>query len=79
MGAPAGREEFLAGLEVGTDRRIDRYWQLKAIINGWPPFPSYMRGRPLADRWVARSRVTGKRQNAAKAPIPAENSPPGCT
>ena len=22
--------------------RIERYWQLTAIINGWPPFPSPM-------------------------------------
>jgi hypothetical protein len=29
---------------VTTDPRIDRYWQLTAIINGWPPFPSHMPG-----------------------------------
>ena len=34
------REELLAGLELITDRRIDRYWELTATINGWPPFPS---------------------------------------
>jgi DNA-binding transcriptional MerR regulator len=38
------REELLAGLEVVTDPRIDRYWQLTATINGWPPFPSHMPG-----------------------------------
>ena len=41
---PVGREELIAGLEVTTDPRIDRYWQLTAIINGWPPFPSHMPG-----------------------------------
>jgi DNA-binding transcriptional MerR regulator len=36
------RGELLAELEVLTDPRIERYWQLTAIINGWPPFPSHM-------------------------------------
>jgi DNA-binding transcriptional MerR regulator len=36
------REELIAGLEVFTDPRIERYWQLTATINGWPPFPSHM-------------------------------------
>lgn len=27
-------------LAVGTDRRAERYWQLLAIVNGWPPVPS---------------------------------------
>jgi DNA-binding transcriptional MerR regulator len=39
---PLDREELIAGLEVTTDPRIDRYWQLTATINGWPPFPSHM-------------------------------------
>jgi hypothetical protein len=41
---PLNREELLAGLEVVTDPRIERYWQLTATINGWPPFPSHMPG-----------------------------------
>jgi DNA-binding transcriptional MerR regulator len=45
---PLRREEYLAGLEVVTDPRIDRYWQLTATINGWPPFPSHMPG----DLWL---------------------------
>ena len=45
---PLDREELLAGLEVVTDPRIDRYWQLTATINGWPPFPSHMPG----DLWL---------------------------
>ena len=45
---PVGRGELVAGLEVATDPRIDRYWQLTAIINGWPPFPSHMQ----ADLWL---------------------------
>jgi coenzyme F420-reducing hydrogenase gamma subunit len=45
---PVDREELIAGLEVTTDLRIDRYWQLTATINGWPPFPSRMPG----DLWL---------------------------
>jgi DNA-binding transcriptional MerR regulator len=35
---PAYRAEVLAALEVSTDPRPERYWQLMAVINGWPPF-----------------------------------------
>ena len=45
---PVDREELIAGLEAATDQRIDRYQQLTATINGWPPFPSSMQ----ADRWM---------------------------
>jgi DNA-binding transcriptional MerR regulator len=41
---PLSRAELIAGLEAFTDPRIDRYWQLTATINGWPPFPSYLAG-----------------------------------
>jgi DNA-binding transcriptional MerR regulator len=37
----SGRQaEVIARLEVLSDPRIERYWQLTATINGWPPFPS---------------------------------------
>ncbi|WP_173078379.1 MerR family transcriptional regulator [Phytohabitans rumicis] len=36
----AYRGEVLAALEVGTDPRPERYWQLMAVINGWPPIPA---------------------------------------
>jgi DNA-binding transcriptional MerR regulator len=45
---PVDREELIAGLEAATDPRIDRYAQLTATINGWPPFPSRMQG----DLWL---------------------------
>jgi hypothetical protein len=45
---PVDREELITGLEVATDPRIERYWQLTATINGWPPFPSHMPG----DLWL---------------------------
>jgi DNA-binding transcriptional MerR regulator len=34
------REELLAGLEMLSDPRVERYWQLTATINGLPPFPT---------------------------------------
>jgi DNA-binding transcriptional MerR regulator len=36
------RRQLLAQLELVNDPRPERYWQLMAIINGWPPFPSAM-------------------------------------
>jgi hypothetical protein len=41
-GAPGGqrRAELLAQLEAGTDPRIERYWELTAVISGRGPFPS---------------------------------------
>jgi DNA-binding transcriptional MerR regulator len=43
--APDGQDRtgLLAGLDAFTDPRIERYWQLTATINGWPPFPSFRR------------------------------------
>lgn len=36
------RAELLQGLEVFTDARAERYWQLMGIINGWPPFQPHV-------------------------------------
>ena len=36
------RTELLLTLETGYEPRAERYWQLLAIINGWPPIPSAM-------------------------------------
>ena len=44
-GARGGRAELLTRLELLSDPRIERYWQLTATINGWPPFPSRMPAR----------------------------------
>jgi DNA-binding transcriptional MerR regulator len=46
--APGGRAELLTRLELLSDPRIERYWQLTATINGWPPLPSPMPAR----RWL---------------------------
>jgi len=40
FGAAFGPGDPLSKLESGTDARAERYWQLLAIINGWPPIPS---------------------------------------
>ncbi len=34
------RAELADRLAVGTDARAERYWQLLAIVNGWPPVPT---------------------------------------
>ena len=34
------RDVLADRLAVGTDARAERYWQLLAIINGWPPVPT---------------------------------------
>jgi DNA-binding transcriptional MerR regulator len=37
---PAWRARLADRLETGTDARAERYWQLLAIVNGWPPVPT---------------------------------------
>lgn len=37
---PAGRAGLLAALETFTDARVERYWQLLAVLNGWDPPPT---------------------------------------
>jgi hypothetical protein len=37
---PAWRAQLADRLEIGTDRRAERYWQLLATINGWPAVPT---------------------------------------
>jgi DNA-binding transcriptional MerR regulator len=36
----AGRAQLLGQLETFTDARVERYWQLLAVINGWPAPPA---------------------------------------
>jgi DNA-binding transcriptional MerR regulator len=36
----AYRRELADGIDSGNDPRAERYWQLMATINGWPPVPS---------------------------------------
>jgi DNA-binding transcriptional MerR regulator len=39
---PAFRAELADRFEQGADPRAERYWQLLAVINGWPPVPTAM-------------------------------------
>jgi hypothetical protein len=36
------RRELLEAVVGGYEPRAERYWQLVAVINGWPPIPSAM-------------------------------------
>ena len=40
FGEPVDRKELADRIAVGTDARAERYWQLLAIINGWPAVPT---------------------------------------
>jgi hypothetical protein len=48
---PEFRAWLLKQLESGGDRRYERYWQLLAIINGWPVQPAVM---PAAE-WLTEA------------------------
>jgi hypothetical protein len=43
---PAFREQLADMIETFTDRRVERYWQLLAIMNGWP-----QRGSSATPAW----------------------------
>ncbi|MFG2037463.1 MerR family transcriptional regulator [Dactylosporangium sp. NPDC048998] len=40
--SPELRDEVVAALEGAIEPRAERYWQLMATINGWPPIPATM-------------------------------------
>ena len=44
---------------LGTDGRVERYWQLLGIINGWPPFPTMT---PVFEWTIAALRVHPARE-----------------
>jgi DNA-binding transcriptional MerR regulator len=48
---PAYRTELSTTVRSGTDARAERYWQLLAIINDWPPVP----GTTHLWEWFANS------------------------
>ncbi|PXY17993.1 MerR family transcriptional regulator [Prauserella flavalba] len=45
---PEYRAKLAEQLAAGADPRGERYWQLMAIINGWPPIPS----QNAAAQWI---------------------------
>jgi DNA-binding transcriptional MerR regulator len=40
--SPGYRRELAAAVRVGYEPRAERYWQLMAVINGWPERPSQL-------------------------------------
>jgi DNA-binding transcriptional MerR regulator len=50
-GGTVDRTELADRFEQGADPRAERYWQLLAVINGWPPVPTAM----PAWRWTIES------------------------
>jgi hypothetical protein len=40
--SPEYRRELLAAARLGYEPRAERYWQLMAVINGWPEIPPRM-------------------------------------
>jgi hypothetical protein len=44
----------LPHLEIFTDARVERYWQLLGIVSGRPPFPPAF---PAFDRLIAALRA----------------------
>jgi DNA-binding transcriptional MerR regulator len=54
---PELRRAIADRIASGTDRRAERYWQLLAVINGWPPVPTRV---PAAEWIVAALRASAK-------------------
>ena len=51
---PEQRARILQQLEMFTDARVERYWQLLGIVNGRPPFPAMV---PAFEWLIAALRV----------------------
>lgn len=51
---PEFRRAMLHRLEVGSDRDAERYWQLLAVINGWPVPPTLV---PVFEWFIAALRL----------------------
>ena len=55
LGEDAGRRRQLADrLATFTDARVERYWQLLGVLNGWPPFEPSV---PAVEWWIAALRA----------------------
>jgi DNA-binding transcriptional MerR regulator len=52
---PAARAELADRIATFTDRRVERYWQLLGVLNGWPPVQSAV---PAFEWLVAALRAT---------------------
>jgi hypothetical protein len=51
--APDRRTVLADRLAVFTDARVERYWQLLGVLNGWPPFEPAV---PAVEWWIAALR-----------------------
>ncbi|OZM70896.1 MerR family transcriptional regulator [Amycolatopsis antarctica] len=54
-GDPAFRRELADKIASGSDPRAERYWQLLATINGWPPVPTR---QPAMDWFIGALRAS---------------------
>jgi hypothetical protein len=52
---PAYRVELAEQLQMFSEPRVERYWQLIGVINGWPVAPSLM---PMYEWFLAALRAT---------------------
>ncbi|MBM7804611.1 DNA-binding transcriptional MerR regulator [Geodermatophilus bullaregiensis] len=51
--APGRRAALADRLATFTDARVERYWQLLGVLNGWPPFEPAV---PAVEWWIAALR-----------------------
>lgn len=51
---PDFRRRLIERLKAGSDPRAERYWQLLAVINGWPAQPSLL---PVFEWFIAALRA----------------------
>lgn len=51
------RAELTSTIATFTDRRVERYWELLGVLNGWPPFPSRV---PLYEWFVEALSPSGR-------------------
>jgi DNA-binding transcriptional MerR regulator len=52
--APDRRTALADRLATFTDARVERYWQLLGVLNGWPPFEPAV---PAVEWWIAALRA----------------------
>ncbi|MGY1815016.1 MerR family transcriptional regulator [Blastococcus sp. SYSU D00820] len=53
---PGRRARLAERLATFTDARVERYWQLLGVLNGWPAFEPSV---PAVDWWIAALRAAG--------------------
>ncbi len=54
FGEDVDRTQLAERVAAGTDARAERYWQLLAIVNGWPPVPTTV---PVWEWFIAALRA----------------------